>query len=84
MWNDIFQDYRVKNYTESVSLNSISADFQRREKVLEDLALFKGALMILFFCHRDWLSDSGTVHAVRQLHVAIASFYNLGKFLVQL
>ena len=52
--------------------------------MLEDLALFKGALMILFFCHRDWLSDSGTVHAVRQLHVAIASFYNLGKFLVQL
>ena len=37
-----------------------TADFQRRERVLEDLAQFKGALVILFFCHRDWLKSSGT------------------------
>ncbi|XP_078372341.1 uncharacterized protein LOC144656007 [Oculina patagonica] len=38
---------------------SINADFQRRERVLEDLAQFKGALVVLFFCHRDWLQSSG-------------------------
>jgi len=37
------------------------ADFQRRERVLEDLAQFKGALVVLFFCHRDWLQSSGNV-----------------------
>ncbi|XP_044178259.1 uncharacterized protein LOC122960251 isoform X2 [Acropora millepora] len=38
---------------------SINADFQRRERVLEDLAEFKGALLVLFFCHRDWVQSSG-------------------------
>ncbi|EDO38746.1 predicted protein [Nematostella vectensis] len=38
---------------------SINADFQRREKVLEDLALFKGAIIIMFFCHRDWQVAAG-------------------------
>lgn len=38
---------------------SINADFQRRERVLEDLAEFKGALLVLFFCHRDWIQASG-------------------------
>lgn len=37
-----------------------TADFQRRERVLEDLAQFKGALVVLFFCHRDWIQASGT------------------------
>ena len=37
------------------------ADFQRRERVLEDLAQFKGALVVLFFCHRDWLQSAGNV-----------------------
>ena len=33
---------------------SILADFQRREKVLEDLAIFKSSAMMWFFCMRDW------------------------------
>ena len=33
---------------------SINTDFQRREKVLEDLAIFKSSAMMWFFCMRDW------------------------------
>ena len=33
---------------------SINTDFQRREKVLDDLASFKSAAMVWFFCMRDW------------------------------
>ena len=33
---------------------SINTDFQRREKVLEDLATFKSSAMMWFFCMRDW------------------------------
>ena len=42
-------------------LSFLLADFQRRERVLEDLAQFKGALLILFFCHRDWLHSAGNI-----------------------
>lgn len=37
----------------------ISANYQRRESVLEDLALFKSSSSILFFCHRDWIKATG-------------------------
>ncbi|XP_012562242.1 uncharacterized protein LOC105847310 [Hydra vulgaris] len=37
---------------------SINADFQRREKVLDDLANFKAAVMVWFFCMRDWKEAS--------------------------
>lgn len=43
----------------SFSIFVATADFQRRERVLEDLAEFKGALLVLFFCHRDWVQASG-------------------------
>lgn len=33
---------------------SINTDFQRKEKVLEDLANFKSSAMMWFFCMRDW------------------------------
>ena len=33
---------------------SINTDFQRREKVLDDLANFKSAGLSWFFCMRDW------------------------------
>ena len=33
---------------------AINADFQRREKVLDDLANFKAAAITWFFCMRDW------------------------------
>ena len=32
----------------------INTDFQRREKVLEDLANFRSSSMIFYFCMRDW------------------------------
>lgn len=38
---------------------SINANYQRRETVLEDLAMFKAASLILFFCHRDWIKAIG-------------------------
>ena len=38
---------------------SINIDFQRREKVLEDLAAFKSSSMVWFFCMRDWKLPSG-------------------------
>ena len=33
---------------------SINTDFQRKEKVLEDLALFKSSAMMWIFCMREW------------------------------
>ena len=33
---------------------SINTDFQRREKVLDDLANFKSSSMLWFFCMREW------------------------------
>ena len=33
---------------------SINTDFQRREKVLEDLAQFKSCGMMWYYCMRDW------------------------------
>jgi len=33
---------------------SINTDFQRKEKVLDDLALFKSSAMMWIFCMRDW------------------------------
>lgn len=38
---------------------SINTDFQRREKVLEDLANFKAAAMLWFFCMREWKKAAG-------------------------
>ena len=38
---------------------SINTDFQRREKVLDDLANFKSAAMVWFFCMRDWKEAAG-------------------------
>ena len=48
----------------SFSIFVSTADFQRRERVLEDLAEFKGALLVLFFCHRDWVQSSGKSKSV--------------------
>eukprot|EP00795_Rhopilema_esculentum_P017164 gene17164-8706_t len=49
-------------------LCSFAADFQRREKVLEDLANFKASTMVWFFCVRDWrvpgVFDEGFMKAV--------------------
>ena len=41
------------------SMSSFPANYQRRESVLEDLAMFKSSSSILFFCHRDWIKAAG-------------------------
>lgn len=38
---------------------SINSDFQRREKVLEDLAAFKSAGITWYFCMREWRQPAG-------------------------
>ena len=38
---------------------SINTDFQRREKVLDDLANFKASSMLYFFCMREWKKGAG-------------------------
>ena len=38
---------------------SINTDFQRREKVLDDLANCKSSAMVLFFCMREWREAAG-------------------------
>ena len=38
---------------------SINTDFQRKEKVLDDLALFKSSAMMWIFCMRDWREACG-------------------------
>ena len=38
---------------------SINTDFQRREKVLDDLANFKSSSMVWYFCMRDWKEAAG-------------------------
>lgn len=40
------------------------ACYQRREKVLDDLASFKASAMELFFCHRDWWKPAGNPTSV--------------------
>ena len=63
---------------------SINTDFQRREKVLDDLANFKSSSMIYFFCMREWkkgagLSDAWMNQIQRKLH---SIMFNLREYLL--
>lgn len=40
-------------------LGLYEACYQRREKALDDLGMFKGATVIIFYCHRDWAQAAG-------------------------
>ena len=54
---DLTFDINVKLFVSPIVFPlafAINADFQRREKVLDDLANFKAAAMTWFFCLRDW------------------------------
>ena len=54
---DIAFDFHVSLFVSPIVFPlafSINTDFQRREKVLEDLALFKSSSMLWFFCMREW------------------------------
>ena len=54
---------------------SIISAYQRREKVLSDLALFKSAALTTYFCHRDWAEAAGVPPShsvqVRQHYLAV-------------
>ena len=59
---DIYFDVHIALFVSPIVFPlafSINTDFQRREKVLEDLATFKSHSMICFFCMRDWQTPSG-------------------------
>ena len=63
---------------------SINTDFQRREKVLDDLANFKSSSMLFFFCMREWkkgagLSDAWMNQIQRKLH---SIMFNLREYLL--
>ena len=63
---------------------SINTDFQRREKVLDDLANFKASSMLYFFCMREWkkgagLSDAWMNQIQRKLH---SIMFNLREYLL--
>ena len=62
---------------------SIHADFQRREKVLEDLANFKSSSMMWFFCMRDWKERSGLDDAwLDAVHMKLRSLlFHLREYL---
>ena len=54
---DISFDFHVSLFVSPIVFPlafSINTDFQRREKVLEDLANFKSSSMLWFFCMREW------------------------------
>ena len=54
---DISFDFHVSLFVSPIVFPlafSINTDFQRREKVLEDLANFKSSAMLWFFCMREW------------------------------
>ena len=63
---------------------SINTDFQRREKVLEDLALFKSSSMTWFFCMRDWRKDAGLDEAwIKTVHMKLKSMlFHLREYLL--
>ncbi|XP_066914507.1 uncharacterized protein [Clytia hemisphaerica] len=59
---DISFDFHVSLFVSPIVFPlafSINTDFQRREKVLEDLANFKSSSMLWFFCMREWKVAAG-------------------------
>ncbi|XP_066916302.1 uncharacterized protein [Clytia hemisphaerica] len=63
---------------------SINTDFQRREKVLDDLANFKSSSMLWFFCMREWkkgagLDDEWMNQIQKKLH---SIMFNLREYLL--
>ncbi|XP_066914505.1 uncharacterized protein [Clytia hemisphaerica] len=63
---------------------SINTDFQRREKVLDDLANFKSSSMVFFFCMREWRSASGLEEAwLKDIKQKVHSMmFNLREYLL--
>ena len=63
---------------------SINTDFQRREKVLEDLAVFKSSGMIWYFCMREWRQAAGLSSAwITAIHGKLKSLlFHLREYLL--
>jgi len=63
---------------------SINTDFQRREKVLDDLANFKSSSMMIFFCMREWREAAGLDEAwLNNIKKKIHSImFNLREYLL--
>jgi len=63
---------------------SINTDFQRREKVLDDLANFKSASMMWFFCMREWKEDANLDDEwLKTAHSKLKSIlFNLKEYLL--
>ena len=62
----------------------INADFQRREKVLDDIANFKSAGMSWFFSLRDWRVDSNLdMNWLQAVHQKLKSMlFNMREYLL--
>ena len=59
---DIYFNFHISLFVSPIVFPlafSINTDFQRREKVLDDLANCKSAAMVLFFCMREWREGAG-------------------------
>lgn len=54
-----------------VLLLFLPANYQRRESVLEDLAMFKSSSSVLFFCHRDWIKAAGSSFVINMKHAIL-------------
>ena len=63
---------------------SINTDFQRREKVLENLAVFKSSGMIWYFCMREWRQPAGLNPAwITAIHGKLKSLlFHLREYLL--
>lgn len=63
---------------------SINCDFQRREKVLEDLALFKSSGLVWYFCMREWKQAAGLDNAwMTAVHYKLKSLlFHLEEYLL--
>ena len=63
---------------------SINTDFQRREKVLDDLANFKSSSMVWYFCMRDWKEAAGLDdHFLKTCHIKLKKMlFHLREYLL--
>ena len=84
---DIYYNFSVALFVSPIVFPlafSINTDFQRREKVLDDLANFKSSSMLWFFCMREWklgagLDDVWMNEIQKKLH---SIMFNLREYLL--
>lgn len=84
---DISFDFHVSLFVSPIVFPlafSINTDFQRREKVLEDLANFKSSAMLWFFCMREWKEGGKlTDEWLNAVHLKVKNMmFNLREYLL--